>query len=659
MTRQPVSLLYSRDPDWLQRIPGFLAGMSQIVMVADENALHGLLEQYRQTVLFLDLYGTDAVRLVRELREGHPDLMVVVLGERRSEPGLQAMAAGIFDILDATADRLRVQYLFRQARTQLELQAELRIVREQLTRPSMIESKPSRATMLLALQHLSGAMRRFEHLDLMLENMIDGVCQATRIARVGIVLSASGNAYRYHAGRNVSASLRAESWAPADTWVRWLQVHAHGVSRGTLRHIESVKERLLLEEGLALHGADLILPLFGRNRLLGWLFLGRTASGTPFQDEDVEDLSCLAEQVSIAIENALLHDSLAVQKALAENLLQTIPSGIIATSPEGRVNWLNRAAERMLHLPQGGGGDRARLPAVVTDMLHRCMGDETGVGPLEWQEPVSGCALSVQARRLDQDGSCIGAMMILQDLTGEYLLREKQNNIERAAFWNELTTALSHEVRNPLVAISTFAQLLPERYDDEEFRTSFRELTTQEVGRLNAIVDQLDLFANPPVLRFGSIEAPALLHAALFKEQHASAAAVEIKMEVEDALPPVRADMDVLSHAISHVLENAREAVAQRSDPTVVIAAGRGVMGDNHPAVVVEVRDNGKGIPAALQDKVYSPFCTTKTRGVGLGLAIVRRTMIDHEGLVEIESTEAGTTVRLLLPVATDPAEGP
>ena len=652
MKRLPVSLLYSHDPAWLQRIRGYLWSLSEVVPVADEPALCLLLAQHSQCVLFLDLCGTDAVPFLRECRADYAGVVIIALGDARSDPGLLAMAEGVHDVLDASVDRLRVQCLFRQIQTQLQLQAELRVLREREQQPRVQEPKVPDHAPFSGLHHLSGALRRFDNLALMLESIIDGICQAKRVARVGIVLVQPTGGYRYRTGRNCLEGVRDRVFDAADPLVHWLQVHAHSVSLSTLRHAGPVAERLLLEEGLALHGADLILPLFGRDRLLGWLFMGRPASGVPFQDQDIEALSHLAEQVSIAIENAMLHDSLAVQKALAENLLQTIPSGIIAASPDGKIKWLNNVAGRLLHMQHDGKHRIERLPVFIGDMLRRCMGGKEEVGPLEWVEPISRRALGLQARRLEQNGTCIGAMMILQDLTDEHLLREKQNNIERAAFWNELTTALSHEVRNPLVAISTFAQLLPERYDDEEFRTRFRELTTQEVERLNSIVDQLDLFANPPTLRFVSVDVEALLHAALCKEQNASTTHVQIEMRVPDALPPVRADMDVLSHAISHLLDNARNAVAERTNPSICIEARTGTLGENRQAIVIEIRDNGCGIPAALREKVYSPFCTTKTRGVGLGLAIVRRTMIDHEGLVEIDSSAEGTTVRLILPVA-------
>jgi two-component system sensor histidine kinase AtoS len=423
-----------------------------------------------------------------------------------------------------------------------------------------------------------------------------------------------------------------------------------------LRHIESMEERLLLEKTLDLAGSEAILPLFGRERLIGWLCIGRSSSGVPFEQRDIEELTLLAEQVSVTIENSLLHESIAIQKALAENLLQAIPVGIIATGADGTICWFNSGAETLLHVTAADliGRPIERLSSYIASLLNRCMAGEKAVGPVEWTEPLSRRGLSIQIRRLQQNGQCMGAMAVLNDLTEERILREKQNNLERAAFWNELATAISHEVRNPLVAISTFSQLLPERYNDEEFRTQFRDLTTQEVGRLNGMIDQLDEYANPPRLQFAPVNTGELLKTALCKARNGAAVTKDVSIEVEPGLPSIDGDIDVLADSIMRLLHNAFTAVEGSAQPNVSLKAFSGEIGTGRPAVIIEVRDNGTGIPADQCEKVFSPFCTTKARGVGLGLPIVRRTMIDHGGLVSIDSSAAGTVVRLSLPALGD-----
>ena len=87
-------------------------------------------------------------------------------------------------------------------------------------------------------------------------------------------------------------------------------------------------------------------------------------------------------------------------------------------------------------------------------------------------------------------------------MTPEESLRQKQELLDRAAFWTDLAASMSHEVRNPLVAIKTFAQLLPERFDDPDFRRDFNEIVVQEIDRLDLIITQINNFAHPPELQF-------------------------------------------------------------------------------------------------------------------------------------------------------------
>ncbi len=658
MSALPVSIMYTQDGVLLQRIRGYLHSRSTVRHVSDPSELEMLLHQHHGTLLFMDLCAADCMTVLSELIKEFSDTVIIALGAVRSDPGLKAASSGVYAIEPCDVDRLRLQTLFDQAQSHLRLQQENRVLKENLQRPS-VQAAPSRENIAPSLYHFSSAFRRFDNIGIMLESIVEGVASCARVSRVAVFSITPAELYRFRAGIKCMEDTRSLEFKKTHPFVQWLQIHAHSISRSMLRHIESMEERLLLEKTLDMAGAEAILPLFGRERLIGWLCIGRPSSGAPFEQRDIEDLTLLAEHVSVTIENSLLHESLAIQKALAENLLQAIPVGIIATGADGTIRWFNSGAETLLHAVAADliGRPIERLSSYIASLLNRCMAGEKAVGPVEWTEPRTRRGLSIQIRRLQQHGQCMGAMAVLNDLTEEKILREKQNNLERATFWNELATAISHEVRNPLVAISTFSQLLPERYGDEEFRTQFRDLTTQEVARLNGMIDQLDEYANPPSLEFAPVNAGELLETALSKVRNGGAVSRDVSVEVESGLPSIEGDIDVLADSIARLLHNTFTAVEEVAQPCISLKAFAGEIGTGRTAVIIEVRDNGTGIPAELREKVFSPFCTTKTRGVGLGLPIVRRTMIDHGGLVTIDSGKTGTVVRLSLP-AFDNGEG-
>ena len=258
------------------------------------------------------------------------------------------------------------------------------------------------------------------------------------------------------------------------------------------------------------------------------------------------------------------------------------------------------------------------------------------------------------SRPLSVGDDKVGAVAIVRDMTRERMLRDKQDETDRAAFWTELAAAISHEVRNPLVAISTFAQLLPERYEDDEFREEFRDLVEKEIGRLNAMVDQINEFANPPPLRFESLDVTGIVEKAVAEAAlQAPGAAIPVHIKGPDDHPKVRGDADALVTCFSHLLVNAMEALADRTkDPSLNVSISSEADAAAPGHVCVRIKDNGRGIPREILDKVYSPFCSMKARGIGLGLPIAKRTITDHNGDMEIQTGKQGTAISVSLPAA-------
>jgi len=656
MRALPVTILYTQDAALTQRFNGYLLTRSMLRSVDDSNTLDMLVRQYGTCLIFVDLRGKDADTLLPQILRDFPETLVVAVGLPRSDPGLAAATMGCYAIEEPEIDRLRFQALFDQAQAQLHLLQENRILREEVQQASVLlaetrEPPPERG--LPVLSHFSSAFRRFDNVGIMLESIVEGVASAAKVSRVGIVSASASGSYRFRSGvKCLNETQRVEYDADAP-FVRWLELHAHTVSRPMLRHIERVEERLVLERALDLMGAEVIMPLFGRNKLLGWLFFGRSVSGVPFSQTDLEGLSQLAEHVSIAMENALLHENIALEKALADTLLQAIPVGIIAIGANARIRWFNSGAEKLLHASAEHliGEPVERLPSYLSSVLLEGLGTGSIPGSLEWTEPLTRRKLSILPLKLIEQGEFVGAMAVLRDLTEEQVLREKQTNLERAVFWTELAAAISHEVRNPLVAISTFAQLLPERYADEEFRTQFKDLTAKEVGRLNGMIDQLDEFANQPSLQSVPCAVKEILEKALADAwARIEGPQISVTLDADDGLPDVLGDAAALADAVTHLLLNAFAATEKVSLSQIHLEARRGEISIGHPAVLISVSDNGKGIDEEIREKIFSPFCTTKARGVGLGLPIVRRTMIDHSGLVNIESRAGSTAVMLSVP---------
>src|SRR6202043_1898942 len=376
--------------------------------------------------------------------------------------------------------------------------------------------------------------------------------------------------------------------------------------------------------------------------------------GQRFDYSDLEGLMILAEHVSTVLENALLYEEIKLQKTLAETLLKSIPPGIVATDEDAIIRWFNPTAEQILGLsskdvlnkPVESAG--SRLAAFLRETLE----SRSTLPAQRWIDNNTRRSLSVETRRLGDQRTPLGAVAVVHDLTAEETLREKQALVDRAAFWTDLAASMSHEIRNPLVAIKTFAQLLPERFDDADFRKDFNAIVVKEIDRLDKIITQINNFAHPPELVFKPIDvrSPVKKGLEIARSRYGINGKVELETSLPSNLPRVLGDETALAEVFAHLLTNAAEASADRSNPRITLSAKPVREGHQPAAVVVTVRDNGTGIAPEIKEKIFSPFCTTKPRGMGLGLPIVKRTVFDHHGRVEVDSTPKGTQVSFVLP---------
>ena len=218
---------------------------------------------------------------------------------------------------------------------------------------------------------------------------------------------------------------------------------------------------------------------------------------------------------------------------------------------------------------------------------------------------------------------------------------------ERLATVGNLAAAVAHEIRNPLSAISMGLQRLRAEFEPAE-REEYRrmvDLVQGEVRRLNAIVEEFLSLARPIELRPEPVPVAALLdEIRRLVEPQAGRAGIVVEQAVPDSLPDLRADRDRIKQVLLNLVLNAIEAMPSGGRLTLGAAA-------SGPALTLTVTDTGSGIPPDLLPRVFEPYVTSKTRGLGLGLAIARRVVEAHGGRIEAESGAGqGARFRVTLP---------
>ncbi|HZE12981.1 MAG TPA: ATP-binding protein [Chthoniobacterales bacterium] len=663
----PICILYSQDADVVRRVKAFLSALAQVRHVSSPDRLDAVLQQNSPAILVLDLRAKEARDLLEQIRGVLPEILVIALGTLRSEPLREVENSGVYAAEDLQIDRRHLQALITRGFDHLRVLQENRDLREQATTPYEAPLQPPRRSEL-ALERRETAMpllrfprvfRRFDNVEALLANLVEGVADTTAIGRVGIFSKIrQGDRYRLRAGLRCLPETYEVEFGERDALVRWFELHAHLISRANLPNVDPA-QRTIMRRALDTFAAEVIVPLHASGRIIGWIFFGHRVTGERFDSTDLEGLMGLAEHVSTVLENALLNEEVAVQKTLAETLLKSIPPGIVATDEEANIRWFNPTAEQILGVDTSEALNQPveAVGGKLAAFLRETLEARENLPARQWIDPTTRRSLSVETRRLVDQKTALGAVAVVYDLTAEDNMRQKQDLVDRAAFWTDLAASMSHEIRNPLVAIKTFAQLLPERFDDPDFRKDFNEIVVQEIDRLDKIITQINNFAHPTELVVKPVDVRSSLKRAIeMAKARVTKNGISIDTVLPNDLPRVLGDEDALAEAFAHIVANAAEATSGQSKPRITLSA-KPIREDGRTSgVVITIQDNGRGISPDLREKIFSPFCTTKARGMGLGLPIVKRTVFDHNGRVDIDSNPHGTSVSIMLP-ATSIAE--
>jgi signal transduction histidine kinase len=223
---------------------------------------------------------------------------------------------------------------------------------------------------------------------------------------------------------------------------------------------------------------------------------------------------------------------------------------------------------------------------------------------------------------------------------------------ERLAALGQLTAGLAHELRNPLGTMKSSAELLGRQVAGEnEIAKEMAGYIVTEVDRTNSLITRFLDFARPQHLRMEKGDIEALLDrviARFEREKSGGAASVSIYKNYSPDIPPLIFDGELLERALLNLVTNAAQASAAGS---VVTVKTRMVETSTGPSVEIAVIDRGSGIDPKHLESIFNPFFTTKSEGVGLGLAIVSKIIDEHGGQIAVESAPGeGSVFRVYLP---------
>jgi signal transduction histidine kinase len=248
-------------------------------------------------------------------------------------------------------------------------------------------------------------------------------------------------------------------------------------------------------------------------------------------------------------------------------------------------------------------------------------------------------------------GVASAASVALENARLSRELRRSETALERANRLSSIGTlaaGIAHEIRNPLTAVKTFLDLLPQRIDDQEFVLGFRELSLNELKRVTNLITDLLAFGKGTSAERRAVDVgPTVEQVVRLLDSTARKRDVRLELRVAPGTAPAWADPDQLKQIVLNLVLNAIEASPLGG--TVVV----GITVEARDHLTLEVRDEGAGIPREQLESIFHPFFTTKEQGTGLGLSLVHQMVIEHGGDIGVESEPGrGTTFRVTLPLA-------
>jgi two-component system nitrogen regulation sensor histidine kinase NtrY len=325
------------------------------------------------------------------------------------------------------------------------------------------------------------------------------------------------------------------------------------------------------------------------------------------------------------------------RRRFTEAVLSGASAGVIGVDGNGCVSILNRSAEKLIGRSEAEAlgqplievlPELAGVTAAVQSGAQRATQDQVTISRQGRERNLSVRVTSEQSADAEHD-----YVVTLDDITDLV-------SAQRTSAWADVARRIAHEIKNPLTPIQLSAERLRRKYGGMigEDRTIFDQCTdtiVRQVDDIKRMVDEFSRFARmpKPVIEAEDIADTVRQTAFLMRVGHSE---IDIEAEVAEDPMPARFDRRLISQALTNVIKNATEAIA--AVPTAELGKGSIKVfaareGDD---VVIDVVDNGIGLPKEQRNRLLEPYVTTREKGTGLGLAIVGRIVEEHGGTIEL-----------------------
>ncbi|MFC1549489.1 PAS domain S-box protein [Nitrospirota bacterium] len=393
------------------------------------------------------------------------------------------------------------------------------------------------------------------------------------------------------------------------------------------------------------------VPLVSMGNIIGVLWVDNKFNQKEISDEDMKFLAGFADQVASAIESARLFTKVSLAEAELENIFSSISDMVYFTDRDYTVRNVNQAVLDRLGLEKDAVVGRKCYQVFhgKDDPLPSCPHHSTVETLTPFVREVEdkylkGTFIASTAPMFSPERDFLGTVHVVRDISEIRDLREKLQSAERKAALGEVAAKVAHEIRNPLVSVGGFARRLEGKLDGT--LKEYASIISTEAVRLEAILKDILSFVREVRMQKKVVDLNDILSGVLgLMDDEFKRAGNELVTKLDEEGVILYVDPDRIREAVMNIIVNANQAVERG---TITIST----LHENHMGVL-EVSDTGPGVNENIRETIFDPFFTTRTTGTGLGLAVTKRIVEEHEGSIEVleRSFGSGVIFRVYLPI--------
>jgi PAS domain S-box-containing protein len=620
----------------------------------DEEAVNTL-RVVEIDAIFRDCDGQrrDLGEFVEQVRELMPPALVVALRPDEDDDEVEA-ADFVIPRMFSPRD---LQTALRHVTDKQRLLSEIAALRSQVAvavAPPPAAGEASRDTPALAriLTEFSRAFAAGFDLPRVLDMFLDALTELLRPARLALLMPDEGqHAYHVVAHRGLAPRVVESARLSATAGLgRWLIVQARPARLAELSDPALTRD-------LSVLGGVVAVPLLTHGDLVGILVVGHPVVGNGYGRLETEVLFDLATHLATAIRDITLHHQVEYEKAFSDRILAHMSSGVVTIGRDHRIGTFNRRAEEILGLTAADvlRKDLRSLPSPLGDMLYETLTTARSLPPTEVQLALRGLWLEVSSYPVRGDEAApLGAVLVFEDRTAQKELAAQKRQAEQYQLLARVIARLADEIKNPLVSINTFVELLDERFDEPEFRRQFSLVVRRDVHRLLQVLEKLGGLVSDGEIHCSTVDLRAVVQEVvrsiqLSEEQ--SGKRLRIEVAPDQAPRMVRVDPGQFRKALSYLIWHLTEH-SPGEEAMVAISIDEHSDPDAGRTTRVMVSSRTASVSPEKLDRLFDPVHTVQESLIDIGPAVSQRLIEATGGRLGVRRGRHELAFQLTLPTA-------